>query len=60
MAPYSFFWLLSGKLMWSDHGQETLESAHICLVTGADILKKNLVRPGIDSFTIMDGNQISR
>uniref|UniRef100_A0A8C2PFK7 NEDD8-activating enzyme E1 regulatory subunit n=1 Tax=Capra hircus TaxID=9925 RepID=A0A8C2PFK7_CAPHI len=50
-----------GKL-WGDHGQEALESAHVCLInataTGTEILK-NLVLPGIGSFTIIDGNQVS-
>lgn len=48
--------------LWGDHGQEALESAHVCLVnasaTGTEILK-NLVLPGIGSFTIVDGNQVS-
>uniref|UniRef100_A0A2K5ZCW0 NEDD8-activating enzyme E1 regulatory subunit n=1 Tax=Mandrillus leucophaeus TaxID=9568 RepID=A0A2K5ZCW0_MANLE len=43
-------------------GQEALESAHVCLInataTGTEILK-NLVLPGIGSFTIIDGNQVS-
>uniref|UniRef100_A0A2K6E2M5 NEDD8-activating enzyme E1 regulatory subunit n=1 Tax=Macaca nemestrina TaxID=9545 RepID=A0A2K6E2M5_MACNE len=48
--------------LWGDHGQEALESAHVCLInataTGTEILK-NLVLPGIGSFTIIDGNQVS-
>lgn len=36
--------------LWGDHGQEALESAHVCLInataTGTEILK-NLVLPGI-------------
>uniref|UniRef100_A0A8C9Q1I5 NEDD8-activating enzyme E1 regulatory subunit n=1 Tax=Spermophilus dauricus TaxID=99837 RepID=A0A8C9Q1I5_SPEDA len=48
--------------LWGDHGQEALESAHVCLIhataTGTEILK-NLVLPGIGSFTIVDGNQVS-
>uniref|UniRef100_H3AMY6 NEDD8-activating enzyme E1 regulatory subunit n=1 Tax=Latimeria chalumnae TaxID=7897 RepID=H3AMY6_LATCH len=48
--------------LWGDHGQEALESAHVCLinatVTGTEILK-NLVLPGIGSFTIVDGNQVT-
>lgn len=35
--------------LWGDHGQETLENAHVCLInataTGTEILK-NLVLPG--------------
>ncbi|XP_053305125.1 NEDD8-activating enzyme E1 regulatory subunit [Spea bombifrons] len=48
--------------LWGDHGQEALESAHVCLInataTGAEILK-NLVLPGIGCFTIVDGNIVS-
>ncbi|XP_043937851.1 NEDD8-activating enzyme E1 regulatory subunit [Protopterus annectens] len=48
--------------LWGDHGQEALESAHVCLVnataTGTEILK-NLVLPGIGSYTIVDGNQVT-
>ncbi|KAM4614145.1 NEDD8-activating enzyme E1 regulatory subunit isoform 2-T2 [Discoglossus pictus] len=48
--------------LWGDHGQEALESAHVCLInataTGTEILK-NLVLPGIGSFTIVDGNEVS-
>ncbi|KAL0590737.1 NEDD8-activating enzyme E1 regulatory subunit [Plecturocebus cupreus] len=49
--------------LWGDHGQEALESAHVCLInataTGTEILK-NLILPGVGSFTIIDGNQVSR
>uniref|UniRef100_A0A8D3D1Z1 NEDD8-activating enzyme E1 regulatory subunit n=1 Tax=Scophthalmus maximus TaxID=52904 RepID=A0A8D3D1Z1_SCOMX len=48
--------------LWGDHGQETLENAHVCLVnataTGTEILK-NLVLPGIGAFTIVDGHTVS-
>ncbi|XP_062442884.1 NEDD8-activating enzyme E1 regulatory subunit isoform X3 [Rhea pennata] len=48
--------------LWGDHGQEALEAAHVCVInataTGTEILK-NLVLPGIGSFTIVDGNQVS-
>ncbi|XP_068117926.1 NEDD8-activating enzyme E1 regulatory subunit [Hyperolius riggenbachi] len=48
--------------LWGDHGQEALESAHVCLInataTGTEILK-NLVLPGIGSFTIVDSNLVS-
>ncbi|XP_030060332.1 NEDD8-activating enzyme E1 regulatory subunit [Microcaecilia unicolor] len=48
--------------LWGDHGQEALESSHVCLInataTGTEILK-NLVLPGIGSFTIVDGNPVS-
>ncbi|KAM8799502.1 NEDD8-activating enzyme E1 regulatory subunit [Eudromia elegans] len=48
--------------LWGDHGQEALESAHVCVInataTGTEVLK-NLVLPGIGSFTIVDGNRVS-
>ncbi|KAM9301535.1 NEDD8-activating enzyme E1 regulatory subunit [Gastrophryne carolinensis] len=48
--------------LWGDHGQEALELAHVCLIhataTGTEILK-NLVLPGIGTFTIVDGNLVS-
>ncbi|EPY84232.1 hypothetical protein CB1_000490080 [Camelus ferus] len=54
--------LLKEQKLWGDHGQEALESAHVCLInataTGTEILK-NLVLPGIGSFTVIDGNQVS-
>uniref|UniRef100_A0A8C3LZD0 NEDD8-activating enzyme E1 regulatory subunit n=1 Tax=Chrysolophus pictus TaxID=9089 RepID=A0A8C3LZD0_CHRPC len=50
------------SVLWGDHGQEALESAHVCVInataTGTEILK-NLVLPGIGSFTIVDGNRVS-
>lgn len=48
--------------MWGDHGQASLETAHVCLINatglGTEILK-SLVLPGIGSFTIVDGKKIS-
>ncbi|KAL3065605.1 hypothetical protein OYC64_015709 [Pagothenia borchgrevinki] len=48
--------------LWGDHGQESLENAHVCLInataTGTEILK-NLVLPGIGAFTIVDGHTVS-
>uniref|UniRef100_A0A673AA70 NEDD8-activating enzyme E1 regulatory subunit n=1 Tax=Sphaeramia orbicularis TaxID=375764 RepID=A0A673AA70_9TELE len=48
--------------LWGDHGQESLENAHVCLInataTGTEILK-NLVLPGIGAFTIVDGHIVS-
>ncbi|KAM9410124.1 NEDD8-activating enzyme E1 regulatory subunit [Pholidichthys leucotaenia] len=48
--------------LWGDHGQETLENAHVCLInataTGTELLK-NLVLPGIGAFTIVDGHTVS-
>ncbi|GAB6020415.1 NEDD8-activating enzyme E1 regulatory subunit [Chamberlinius hualienensis] len=47
--------------LWGDHGQAALEAAQVCLInanaTGCEVLK-NLILPGIASFTIVDGNKI--
>ncbi len=49
--------------LWGDHGQCSLEDAHICLInasaTGTEILK-NLVLPGIGAFTIIDTNDVQK
>ncbi|XP_072745070.1 NEDD8-activating enzyme E1 regulatory subunit [Anoplolepis gracilipes] len=48
--------------LWGDHGQATLEAAHVCLINatglGTEILK-SLVLPGIGAFTIVDGKKIT-
>ncbi|KAF4090858.1 hypothetical protein AMELA_G00030410 [Ameiurus melas] len=48
--------------LWGDHGQDALESAHVCLInataSGTEILK-NLVLPGIGAFTIVDGHKVT-
>ncbi|ESO03022.1 hypothetical protein HELRODRAFT_112383 [Helobdella robusta] len=48
--------------LWGDHGQISLEAAKICLInanaTGTEILK-NMVLPGIGSFTIVDSSQVT-
>ncbi|XP_063441124.1 NEDD8-activating enzyme E1 regulatory subunit-like isoform X1 [Mytilus trossulus] len=48
--------------LWGDHGQSALESACVCLVNvsavGTEILK-NMILPGVGSFTIVDGNKVS-
>ncbi|KAJ8303493.1 hypothetical protein KUTeg_019889 [Tegillarca granosa] len=48
--------------LWGDHGQSALENARVCLInvtaTGTEILK-NLILPGIGSFTIVDGNKVT-
>ncbi|XP_073257022.1 NEDD8-activating enzyme E1 regulatory subunit-like [Porites lutea] len=48
--------------LWGDHGQQALEGAKICLInataTGTEILK-NLILPGIGSFTIVDGEKVT-
>jgi len=47
--------------LWGDHGQQALENAKVCLInataTGTEILK-NLILPGIGSFTIVDGHKV--
>lgn len=49
--------------IWGDHGQYLIEVCSVCLVnadsTGTEILK-NLVLAGIGSFTIIDGNKVSK
>jgi len=48
--------------LWGDHGQASLEAAHVCMINatalGTEILK-SLVLPGIGTFTIVDGKKIS-
>lgn len=48
--------------IWGEHGQAALEHASICLInagpTGTETLK-NLVLPGIGSFTVIDGDDVS-
>ncbi|KAM9493376.1 LOW QUALITY PROTEIN: NEDD8-activating enzyme E1 regulatory subunit [Clarias gariepinus] len=48
--------------LWGDHGQDALESAHVCVInataTGTEILK-NLVLPGIGAYTIVDGHKVT-
>ncbi|XP_035212687.1 NEDD8-activating enzyme E1 regulatory subunit-like [Stegodyphus dumicola] len=48
--------------LWDDHGQNALESAHVCIInataTGTEILK-SLVLPGIGAFTILDSKLIT-
>eukprot|EP01114_Cavostelium_apophysatum_P008684 TRINITY_DN2138_c0_g1_i2.p1 TRINITY_DN2138_c0_g1~~TRINITY_DN2138_c0_g1_i2.p1 ORF type:complete len:556 (-),score=166.03 TRINITY_DN2138_c0_g1_i2:41-1624(-) len=47
--------------LWGEEGQAYLEDARLCLInataTGTETLK-NLVLPGIGSFTIVDGNKV--
>lgn len=47
--------------LWGDHGQVCLESSRVCLInasaTGTEILK-NLILPGIGSFTVVDGHKV--
>lgn len=48
--------------LWGDHGQIALECAKVCLIncdaTGVEILK-NLILPGVGSFTIVDDHIVS-
>lgn len=47
--------------LWGDHGQSALERARVCLInasaTGTEILK-NLILPGVSSFTIVDASNV--
>uniref|UniRef100_UPI00358EEBE6 NEDD8-activating enzyme E1 regulatory subunit isoform X2 n=1 Tax=Myxine glutinosa TaxID=7769 RepID=UPI00358EEBE6 len=47
--------------LWGDHGQRTLELAHVCVIhasaTGTELLK-NLVLPGVGAFTIVDDKTV--
>ena len=48
--------------LWGDHGQTALGRARVCLLnataTGTEILK-NLVLPGITSFTVVDSAKVT-
>uniref|UniRef100_A0A8C4N706 NEDD8-activating enzyme E1 regulatory subunit n=1 Tax=Eptatretus burgeri TaxID=7764 RepID=A0A8C4N706_EPTBU len=48
--------------LWGDHGQCTLELAHVCIIhasaTGTELLK-NLVLPGVGAFTIVDDKTVT-
>ena len=56
---YSFVFFFNR--LWGDHGQSALETARVCLInataTGTEILK-NLILPGIGSFTVIDGDKV--
>jgi len=47
--------------LWGDHGQAALERARVCLInvtaTGTEVLK-NLILPGVSSFTIVDAGHV--
>ena len=49
--------------LWGEHGQAAMEDCSICLIngsaTGAETLK-NLVLPGIGSFTVVDGATVTQ
>ncbi|KAL1918633.1 uncharacterized protein VTP21DRAFT_2655 [Calcarisporiella thermophila] len=48
--------------LWAANGQAMLEQSKVCLIngtaTGAEALK-NLILPGIGSFTVVDGKRVS-
>lgn len=48
--------------LWGEHGQNSLERANICLINatavGCEVIK-NLILPGIGSFTIIDGSIVT-
>jgi len=48
--------------LWGEHGQHAMEECSICLIngsaTGTETLK-NLVLPGIGSFTVVDGAEVT-
>jgi len=62
MTKYFILYNLFVDRLWGDHGQATLEAAHVCLINatglGTEILK-SLVLPGIGAFTIVDGKKIT-
>lgn len=49
--------------LWASSGQASLESAHVLLIgashLGAQVLK-NLILPGIGSFTVLDNQRVGR
>jgi amyloid beta precursor protein binding protein 1 len=49
--------------LWGGHGQKILSSSHILLLganpSGTETLK-NLVLPGIQKFTVVDGDTVSK
>ncbi|KAI8838405.1 hypothetical protein BC829DRAFT_447409 [Chytridium lagenaria] len=53
--------IVKGAKLWQAHGQHALETARVCLLhgtaTGTETLK-NLVLPGIGSFTLVDGKTV--
>ena len=48
--------------LWGEHGQAAMEDCSICMIngtgTGTETLK-NLVLPGIGSFTVVDGGDVT-
>jgi molybdopterin/thiamine biosynthesis adenylyltransferase len=54
-------WWHSDRI-WGSDGQEALSKARVCLLNasalGSEVLK-NLVLPGIGSFTVVDGKKVT-
>ncbi|KAJ3091270.1 NEDD8-activating enzyme E1 regulatory subunit [Quaeritorhiza haematococci] len=51
-----------GCSLWKAHGQAALENAKVCLLNGNAVgteTLKNLVLPGIGSFTVVDGKTVT-
>ncbi|RKO96468.1 hypothetical protein CAUPRSCDRAFT_8110, partial [Caulochytrium protostelioides] len=49
--------------LWGGHGQAALESAHILLLNGSPLgteILKNLILPGIQAFTVVDAQVVTR
>jgi len=49
--------------LWGDHGQQALSDAKVCCINGGSVgseIMKNLVLPGIGSFTIVDKHKITQ
>ena len=47
--------------LWGAHGQEAMEECSVCLLNGSAVgteSLKNLVLPGIGSFTVVDGHTV--
>ncbi|XP_064091598.1 NEDD8-activating enzyme E1 regulatory subunit-like [Macrobrachium nipponense] len=48
--------------LWGDHGQSSLECAHVCLISASAVgteTLKSLVLPGIGAITIIDDAKVS-
>ncbi|KAJ3291041.1 NEDD8-activating enzyme E1 regulatory subunit [Borealophlyctis nickersoniae] len=48
--------------LWHAHGQAALEQAKVCLLNGSAVgteTLKNLILPGIGSFTVVDGKPVA-
>ncbi len=48
--------------LWGDHGQLSLENAHVCLLNATAVgteMLKSLVLSGVGAFTIIDGQMVA-